>query len=147
MGTLTVKDRLGYSDKSLLTYDNGDVLLLGSINSYKPQLVTEASITRFSRNDFSAVLNVNEVSEDEIANMVYPNPTDGELNIDIRGIDTGSENRVRIIDMNGRTLMSRIIRGSGNVLTMDVGAFDAGVYVYEIFNTEGTLSRGRFVKK
>ena len=49
--------------------------------------------------------------------------------------------------MNGRTLMSRIIRGSGNVLTMDVGAFDAGVYVYEIFNAEGTLSRGRFVKK
>ena len=147
LGTLTVKDRLGYSDKSLLTYDNGDVLLLGSINSYKPQLVTEASITRFSRNDFSAVLNVNEVSEDEIANMVYPNPTDGELNIDIRGIDTGSENRVRIIDVNGRTLMSRIIRGSGNVLTMDVSSLDAGVYVYEVFNAEGTISKGRFVKK
>ena len=92
-------------------------------------------------------MNVNEVSEDEIANMVYPNPTDGNLNIDIRGIDTDSENRVRIIDMNGRTLMSRIIRGSGNVLTMDVSAFDAGAYVYEIFNAEGTLSRGRFVKK
>ena len=87
------------------------------------------------------------MSDIEIESLVYPNPTDGELNIDIRGIDTDSENRVRIIDMNGRTLMSRIIRGSGNVLTMDVGAFDAGVYVYEIFNTEGTLSRGRFVKK
>ncbi|MBQ3594491.1 MAG: T9SS type A sorting domain-containing protein, partial [Bacteroidales bacterium] len=74
-------------------------------------------------------------------------PTDGELNIDIRGIDTGSENRVRIIDVNGRVLTSRIIRGSGNVLTMDVSSLDAGVYVYEVFNAEGTISKGRFVKK
>lgn len=148
LGTLTVKDRLGYSDKSLLTYENGDVLLLGSINRFEPQQVTEASITRFSRNDFiTSTLDVNEVSDDEIANMVYPNPTSGELNIDIRGIDTDSENRIRIIDMNGRVLTSRIIRGSGNVLTMDVSSLDAGVYVYEVFNAEGTISKGRFVKK
>ena len=148
LGTLTIEDVLGNSDKSILTYDNGDVLLLGSINRFELQLVTEASITRLSRNDFiTSTLDVKEVSDVEIANLVYPNPTDGELNIDIRGIDTDSENRIRIIDMNGRTLLSRIIRGSGNVLTMDVTSFDAGMYVYEIFNAEGSVTKGRFVKK
>ena len=121
----------------ILSYDNGDCLYVNN------QLVM-----KLSRADFNpSYVGVKDVPAEEIESLVYPNPTDGKLNIDIRGIDTDSENRVRIIDMNGRTLMSRIIRGRGNVLTMDVGAFDAGVYVYEIFNAEGTLSRGRFVKK
>lgn len=148
LGTMTIEDRLGYSDKSILTYDNGDVLLLGSINRFELQLVTEASITRFTRDDFiTSTLDVNEVSDEEIESLVYPNPTEGELNIDIRGIDAGNENWIRIIDMTGRTLVSRIIRGSGNVLTIDVSSFDAGMYVYEIFNTEGTVTKGRFVRE
>ena len=146
LGSITMDKDYFKGVKYMLAYDDGSILYVSSYG--REYEINKTNIFRFSRNDFiTATLDVNEVSDIEIESLVYPNPTDGKLNIDIRGIDTDSENRVRIIDMNGRTLMSRIIRGSGNVLTMDVGAFDAGVYVYEIFNAEGTLSRGRFVKK
>lgn len=145
LGTLTTN----YAEtnfKNILTYSNGDLLVTSSHSIFQPYLIT--SITKYSRADFNPTyVGIKDVPAEEIANMVYPNPTDGELNIDIRGIDTGSENRVRIIDVNGRVLTSRIIRGSGNVLTMDVSSLDAGVYVYEVFNAEGTISKGRFVKK
>ncbi len=146
LGKVTITDDKSVGHKYMLTYNNGGILYISS--HLNPTETERTIIKKYSREDFLKFpLSVKDVPAEEIESLVYPNPTDGNLNIDIRGIDTDSENRVRIIDMNGRTLMSRIIRGSGNVLTMDVGAFDAGVYVYEIFNAEGTLSRGRFVKK
>lgn len=149
LGTITIEDCLGYSSKMLLSYANGDLLLLGSVNRTNSiQNVTEATIMKFTRNDFiNATMDVNEVLDSEITSFVYPNPTEGDLNIDIRGIGSDIENRVRIMDVNGRTMMSRIIRGCGNVLKLDVGALDSGVYFYEIFNAGGTVTKGKFVRE
>ena len=129
----------------MLAYDDGDILYISSMKHAD----TYKTITkRYSRNDFiNSTMDVKEVPAEEIGSLVYPNPTEGELNIDIRGIGSDIENRVRIMDLSGRTMMSRIIRGSGNVLRLDVGALDSGVYFYEIFNAGGTVTKGKFVRE
>lgn len=145
LGRYELKDeKYNYLTGFILTYDNGDCLYVSDSWTFNPN----GCIMRISREDFNpSYVSVKEVPTKEIESLVYPNPTEGELNIDIRGIGSDNENRIRITDISGRTMMSRIIRGSGNVLSLDVSMFDAGTYIYEIFNSEGVTARGKFVKK
>lgn len=145
LGRVTITEGCSMGQNYMLAYDDGDILYISSMKHAD----TYKTITkRYSRNDFiNATMDVKEVPAEEIGSLVYPNPTEGELNIDIRGIGSDIENRVRIMDLSGRTMMSRIIRGSGNVLRLDVGALDSGVYFYEIFNAGGTVTKGKFVRE
>ena len=146
LGRVTITDDKSVGHKYMLTYDNGGILYISS--HLNPTETERTIIKRYSREDFLKYpLSVKDIPAEEIESLVYPNPTEGELNIDIRGIGSDNENRIRITDISGRTMMSRIIRGSGNVLSLDVSMFDAGTYIYEIFNSEGVTARGKFVKK
>lgn len=146
LGRVTITDDKSVGHKYMLTYDNGGILYISS--HLNPTETERTIIKKYSREDFLKFpLSVKDIPTEEIESLVYPNPTARELNIDIRGICSDRENRIRIIDINGRTMISRIIRGSGNVLSIDVSMFDAGTYIYEIFNDEGVTARGKFVKK
>jgi len=100
-----------------------------------------------SREDFNPIpCSVNEVPQGKIKATVFPNPTNGELNINISGLPENTENRVSITDMQGITRMSRIIQGPGNLLTIDASSLEAGVYFYSVYNKEKELIKGKFVK-
>lgn len=130
----------------LPTVDGG--CLVGLSMYYASNGIHTGKLIKMSREDFNPIpCSVSEVPKEEIKALTYPNPTRGELNIDISDLPQNTENRVSITDMRGITRMSRIIKGSGNLLTIDVSALEAGVYFYSVYNREKELFNGKFVKE
>lgn len=130
---------------AILPAADGGCLLL--CTSYHEQTRSGLAI-KLSREDLNPIpCGVKEIPQERLQALAFPNPTHGELNIDISGIPENTENRVSITDMQGMVRMSRIIRGNGNLLTIDASSLEAGTYVYSVFNSEKELLKGKFVKE
>ena len=141
LGSKYFYDEIGcWPFTAIATKDDGIVAV-----STSPQERTY--IKKLLREDFNPIpCSVSEVSKEQLIATAFPNPTRGELNIDISDLPHNTENRVSITDMHGITRMSRIIQGSGNLLTIDASALEAGVYFYSVYNKEKELIKGKFVK-
>lgn len=125
--------------------DGGCVLLCFRYNNYHDE---DIFIIKMSREDFNPIpCSVSEVPKEQLETTVFPNPTRGELNINISKIPQNTENRVSITDVNGITRMCRIIQGSGNLLTIDASSLESGVYLYSIYNSEKEFVKGKFIKE
>ena len=125
--------------------DSGCMLLGFRYNKYHDSNII---IIKMSREDFNPILcSVSEVPKERLKAMAFPNPTKGELNIDISNLPKNLENRVSITDVSGMTRMCRIIQGSGNLLTIDVSSLEPGAYLYSVYNKEKELFNGKFVKE
>lgn len=77
----------------------------------------------------------------------FPNPARDELNIDISGLASLEGCRINITDDLGRPCLDRFIRGEGNVLTVGVSGLKAGVYTYRVYNADGELLSGKWIKE
>lgn len=107
-----------------------------------------SKLIKMRREDFNPIpCSVSEVPLEQLKTAAFPNPTKSELNIDISDLPQNTENRICITDINGITRMSRIIQGSGNLLTIDASALEAGVYFYSVYNKEKEVFNGKFVKE
>ena len=105
-------------------------------------------ILKFSREDFNPIpCSVKDVPKEAINASAFPNPASDEIHFDISGLPIGKEHRISISDAMGRTVMSRIIRGEGNVLTIGFSGFMSGIYTYQIYNAEKEIVGGKFVKE
>jgi PKD repeat protein len=81
---------------------------------------------------------MNEIAEETFS--LYPNPAQGELKIKSTYSLTG--NTYRVLDVTGRTIASGKLTGS----SIDVSAFDNGMYILQVENTKGGFSTQRFMK-
>ena len=109
---------------------------------------SQGKLIKMNREDFNPIpCSVEEVSQETIKALAYPNPAKDELNIDISGLPEHNEHRIQIIDALGHICMDRIIRGEGNVLSLGVSGLKAGVYVYRVYDADGVLIEGKFVKE
>jgi transforming growth factor-beta-induced protein len=72
-----------------------------------------------------------------IKSLVYPNPTEGTINIE------SSATSFRLLDQSGRIVASQNILGSKSI---DLSQLNAGVYMLELTSSEGTTHQ-RIVKK
>lgn len=111
---------------------------------------THGKVMKLSREDFNPVpVGVKQVPQEELQGRVYPNPASDEIHFDISNLPNPvcGEHRISIHDVAGHIIMSRIIRGEGNVLTVGVGSLPAGVYAYRIYNAEREIQKGKFVKE
>lgn len=101
-----------------------------------------------NREDFNPIpCSVKEVPQEALQASAFPNPAKDELHIDISGLPENKEHRIQITDALGHVCMSRIIRGSGNLLTVGVASLKPGVYAYTIYDTENEIVRNKFVKE
>ncbi len=53
--------------------------------------------------------------------------------------------KYRIIDMTGRVLMEGVSQSGQEILELDVRDFQAGIYIFEAFDTKRALFK-RFIK-
>ena len=105
-------------------------------------------LIKMRREDFNPIpWSVKEVSQEALQALAYPNPAQDELHIDISELPENKEHRIQITDALGHVCMERIIRGSGNLLTVDVSSLKPGVYICTIFNSENEIVRNKFVKE
>ena len=105
-------------------------------------------IIKMSREDFNPIpCSVSKIPKEQLEALAFPNPASDEIHFDISGLPTGKEHRISISDAMGRLVMSRIIRGEGNVLTIGISGFKPGIYTYQIYNAESEIVNGKFVKE
>lgn len=105
-------------------------------------------LIKMSREDFNPIpCSVEELPQEAVKALAYPNPAKDELNIDISGLLEHNEHRIQIIDALGHICMDRIIRGEGNVLMVGVSSLKPGIYVYSIYNAEKEIARNKFIKE
>jgi hypothetical protein len=78
---------------------------------------------------------------------VYPNPTGGELNVDIQSVGL-YDTYVSVYDVLGKTIFEKpvtIVRGM-NKLQFNFNQFAKGTYILRFADAQGTLHSTKFVK-
>ena len=86
---------------------------------------------------YSKIVSVRLNKLDKIPLKIYPNPTNGSLTIDASyPIKT-----LKIYNLQGVLLLKT------NQSQTDVATFSAGIYILEVENTEGSVSRMTFVRE
>jgi len=101
---------------------------------YNPPVITEPSVLVA---EFSTT--VQELALEHM--RLQPNPVRDQLLV---SVDQGSIERIRIVSMDGREVLSRSERGSSIVIAVD--RFADGNYVMELTLSNGAMLRERFSK-
>lgn len=76
---------------------------------------------------------------------MFPNPTNGQLTIDLSNINLSNFISLNIINVNGKTVMSEQKAYSDKV-SVDVFSLKSGIYIIQVKSSDGKSYRGRFVK-
>ena len=118
---------------SIMHYECVDVVTTAGLYFYR--------IVAFYQNDCESdpvdidvmIIDYTSVDENNAENVaVYPNPTTGNLNIVANGIQ-----QVSVVNMMGQTVMKQSV-DSDNV-TIDMGAFENGMYLVNIITKNGNV--------
>jgi len=76
--------------------------------------------------------------------IIYPNPTQGELTVEIQGNTENAETNIYLYSLSG-TLLTRK-NSTGSTTTLDLSAYPAGTYVLKVM-LNGKVSEWKIVKK
>ncbi|MGN0033478.1 MAG: choice-of-anchor J domain-containing protein [Candidatus Limimorpha sp.] len=76
-------------------------------------------------------VNVTNVNENEVVNAIYPNPTNGDLNV-----YATSMQRITIVNAMGQMVYDQAVSGDSKVI--DMRQFEAGVYMVSVVTENGT---------
>ena len=82
-----------------------------------------------------SVQNINNPKEEVI---VFPNPSNGLFNIEIRNGELGINNTVEVYNMLGEKIYDQLIMDSG-LLTIDLKGQPEGLYLYRVLSEKGEL--------
>ncbi len=127
--------------------DGGCAVLITSYNgeNYQGPEFREYNLMKFRREDIEITWDV--IDEKEVAQAsVYPNPTNGIINIPINEI-AACETRIQVFDIKGIKCLDCIVNKSGNLISLDTQNLDSGLYVYKVVSGTALLSEGKFVKE
>ncbi|MBR0178309.1 MAG: T9SS type A sorting domain-containing protein [Bacteroidales bacterium] len=146
--TITTEESDNYRPGSIFPTPDGGCIISVMEHYAFGQNHVKGKIIKMRREDFNPIpWSVKEVPQEALKALAFPNPAKDELHIDISGLPENKEHRIQITDALGHVCMSRIIRGEGNLLTVDVSSLKPGVYIYTVFNSEKEIVRNKFVKE
>jgi hypothetical protein len=80
--------------------------------------------------------------------MVYPNPSNGEFNVSLNSLFTGSF-QVQIYDLTGQVIFNQNYSSSPgtNIIAIDLSRFDPGIYFLEFRSTNSDRKQERNIHK
>jgi len=93
--------------------------------------------------DFRNPTGISNVTLQE-AISVYPNPVDDFISITLNA--TASLNEIKIIDLTGRTIVTRPVQVGENNIRISVSDYPSGVYLLSFTTEKGTKVR-KFIKR
>lgn len=127
--------------------DGGCAVLITSYNgeNYQGADFHEYNLMKFRREDIEITWDVIDEKEMDQAS-VYPNPTNGIINIPINEI-AACETRIQVFDIKGIKCLDCIINKAGSLISLDTQNLDSGLYVYKVVSGSTLLSEGKFVKE
>jgi hypothetical protein len=70
---------------------------------------------------------------------IFPNPTNGLFSVDLQGVKVGANDRMEVLDISGRRVMSEQIRNGEVLKQIDLTAQPAGSYFVNIHQSDRVL--------
>ncbi len=143
LGSKYFYDEIGYWPNTAIATKDGGIVAVSSISCERTY------IKKLLREDFNPIpCSVSEVPKEKIKATAFPNPTHGELNIDISRISLNEEDvRIKIFNNDGKICLDRIIKGQGNLLTVDVSSLPDGAYTFQIVKGNKDIISNKFIKE
>jgi surface protein len=105
------------------------VLLSNGVNC-----VTETSYATVEVNDIAGI-----TEQDGLGITIYPNPSQGDVFINIPDFSNYANLKISVLDMNGRTLLEETI--SDPIKTINTSRFESGVYIFAISSDKFRFSK------
>lgn len=147
LGCISFWQNVDYRPSSILpTSDDGCIFVTYNVMEDNILQIDKFQVRRLNREDFNPVWSIKERPKQEILSSVYPNPAKDEIHFDLTDVSKDGSVRLCIMNTNGQTYIDRIIRGSGNLLTVGIETLPSGVYTYSIYDKGKTLFSGKFIK-
>lgn len=89
---------------------------------------------------------LSDLDKHEIKDLnLYPNPTTGELLVDLNSKTAGTT-EFKIYDVQGRYLRSIVMNAQSNIVSIDVSDLDRGMYFISQFDDNQLVARSKFMK-
>jgi hypothetical protein len=86
---------------------------------------------------------VSELIEGKLVNKVYPNPTSGNVTIEVSDLTFNDKSVVKIYDAMGREVATTAMLGGKAELNFE--NYSKGIYTFTVSNKNTIASRGKFV--
>ena len=83
----------------------------------------------------------------DVKHSIYPNPTDGQLTIQLSGKDYNLTNSIYIYSANGSLIRRININNPTNQMQLDISNMPSGTYFIHMHFTNGTVSTEQIIKK
>ena len=77
---------------------------------------------------------------------VYPNPTEGNVTVDLSQVNLSEDIRITIFNTMGQENSKQIASPGFSKVTVDLSSFQSSAYYYVIQSSEGVLKRGAIFK-
>jgi hypothetical protein len=113
---------------------NGD-----SLSSYTTGLNADACAI-----DFRTPTGVSNTTSREDGVSIYPNPVNDHLMIHLNGKTTLNE--INILDLTGRSILTREVQKSEKTIRIDIPGYPSGVYMISFRTDQGSMVR-KFIKR
>ncbi|MBK7639601.1 MAG: T9SS type A sorting domain-containing protein [Bacteroidetes bacterium] len=141
----SIGERAAAGNSSIqIQYDFNDYSPIQGNNYYRLKMMDIDGTVSFSK-----IINIPlGVKEDNGFARVYPNPTSGNLNVEIQST-TNFETNVIAYDLVGKKIYDQktSIEKGLNTLQIDFSNFASGVYVLQFSDVKGKIRTTKFVKE
>jgi hypothetical protein len=139
-----------YSDfKGTIICNNGaiklstGVILAGRVLTTKGTLTTAAVAATMPEGCKASGIALHDPNERELA-VFYPNPSTAFLIIKLNDATTSNSSELKIFNVDGKLVRSKIITTETTTLDTD---FPAGIYFYQLIGKNNTLQSGKLISQ
>ncbi|MEX0811482.1 MAG: T9SS type A sorting domain-containing protein [Chitinophagales bacterium] len=94
--------------------------------------------------DYLVWLSAEEEIYESLQINVYPNPTNNQVFIDLKGATNGEEFQIEIFDLSGKQVLNR--NYTGDVISVPAHSLDKGMYLIRVSNSEKVIANGKLIK-
>ena len=137
-----LNDQYRYKGSGIIATSDGGALVYGARYDDLGERVFNAYMVKFNSDGNISWTNNIDASQ-LITIKTYPNPSNGPLSFDIKGI-TGKAD-IRIFDMSGNNVY--VHHGiTDGATTLDLSDLVSGTYIYKVYQKNKVLGTGQWVK-
>jgi hypothetical protein len=120
---------------------NTNPIILLSMNMKKPFTLNQSKTAEY--NTITTSQKDNVLLEEKV--KTYPNPVQNVLYLNMR--EANNIQTIRIVDITGKTVLNENIAGY-DVATVSMVHYPAGVYIYQLYDSNGNLKQAnKFIKQ
>lgn len=102
-----------------------------------------ARVVRLPLSSIGLVAGVNEITSGKLENKVYPNPTSGNVTIEVSDLTFDDNCTVKLFDAMGREVATTLMNGGKAELNLE--NYSKGLYSFTVTNKNTIASRGKLM--